>query len=194
MRITDYTKEPTLQRAQIRIALDSTNVSRLHTFGITDYNVGMHTVNMMHLLSYLWPDPEIPTELVKAVLEHDIPEAVTGDIPNPAKNAWCGIRGGVDEAERDIQKAFRHDGSDVDCTEEHHTWLRALDRLELYLWALERWVQGDRRQGMRLLIQDCRDTLLFDTQPEAMADFVFDVTLSSGAGWAGMPGAEIAGI
>jgi 5'-deoxynucleotidase YfbR-like HD superfamily hydrolase len=61
-------------------------VRRFHTvpFMAVPENVGEHTANMLMTIYFLYDDKP-PLSVVTAVLYHDAPELVTGDIPAPTK-------------------------------------------------------------------------------------------------------------
>ena len=68
---------------KIKLVREAADVQRLHTKRtIGEYSNGSHTFGMLALLRLLYPDA--PSHLIWAIVEHDIPERLIGDIPSPS--------------------------------------------------------------------------------------------------------------
>jgi hypothetical protein len=130
------------------------NTIRCHTQQyIGSYNVAMHSFNALSLLLLLYPGT-VRSELVRAVLWHDVPERWTGDIPAPAKWASMSLKEVLVELE---QKVLDRLGlSDLfNLTEQEHKWLWSVDLLELYMWGKDQVALGNNTvQGLLNRVED----------------------------------------
>lgn len=136
-----YELKATLDR--VKFVREASTVSRCHTvphFG--DYPVGLHSFNMLAMLRLLHPDP--PIRLVWAILEHDVPERLTGDIPAPTK--WFKIvdRDQLVIAETAINIGVFGYSAEASMTQEDEKWLKGLDILELYMWCRDQEMLGNK--------------------------------------------------
>lgn len=114
-------------------------VQRAHTMPHHgEYTVGKHSFDAVNLLFVLHPDP--PMHLVKAVLWHDIGERWTGDVPATAKWSDGELAKRLDMLESRCLKAA---GLEQTLSPEERLWLRAVDRIELLLWAKEQLAMGN---------------------------------------------------
>mgnify|MGYP000440970960 CR=1 FL=1 len=74
---------------RVKFLREAADVQRLHVIRtIGEYSNGQHTFNMLAMLRLLWPDA--PRHLIWAILEHDIPERVIGDVPSAIRNTPVG--------------------------------------------------------------------------------------------------------
>jgi hypothetical protein len=127
----------------IKLMREGAAVQRCHTVPtINEYSNGHHTYNMLAMLRHLWP--EAPIALVWAIVDHDQPERLTGDIPAPSK--WFGIvdREKLDEFEHWF--ALHVHGFDfMDMLDEDLlAWFRGLDIIELYMFGRDQMHMGNR--------------------------------------------------
>lgn len=140
--IMEYTLASDTQR--IKFMREAASVRRCHTVMHQDpaYNIGLHSFNMLAMLRILRPEASI--DLVWAIIEHDLPERLTGDFPAPVK--WTGVVDSheLGELESDIIKALSLSDSVAYLSEVDARWLRGLDMLELYLWSLDQINLGNR--------------------------------------------------
>jgi len=129
--------------SKIKFAREGARVERTHACpGIGSHSVGVHSFNMLTLLLIMKPDAS--GELMRAVIQHDIPERITGDIPHPAKKA--GLQD--DAAQQEIENylnvlVFGHDAL-LDLNEDEVKWLKGLDMLEFYLYCRDQQMIGNR--------------------------------------------------
>lgn len=128
---------------KIKYCREAANVVRCHTIpALQRPTDGQHTFNMLAMLRILRPDA--PISLVWAILEHDLPERITGDIPAPMR--WTSI---VDKdrlqnyESRILEKVVGHDHLDG-LTLTDLKWLNGLDMLEFYLWCRDEQMLGNR--------------------------------------------------
>ena len=149
--------------SRVKLTREANVIERAHTIPhATSYNVGLHKANMLDMLVLLYPDA--PRAAYKWIIQHDTPERFIGDIPSPAK--WAGIVDlySLGIVERDINRAvyqFEH----LKLDGEWQQRLKGLDLLELYLWALDQIMMGNRNLNtMRMRIE--RYVLANDVFPE----------------------------
>lgn len=134
---------------KIKFMREAGAVRRCHTVPIIgEYSVGVHVYNMLSMLRVLYPDA--PVHLVWAILEHDAPERLTGDIPAPPK--WFGV------VNKDALAQIEHDilvdtvGYDhmIQLNKEEQGWLKALDIFELALFCRDQIMLGNRNLEVML--------------------------------------------
>ena len=103
-------------------------VQRFHNRPGMAQSVADHSFHMALLCCRLHPDPS--TMLLRAILEHDLPEALTGDVPAPAKRKSAPIAEGLEMLELEIEQTFELKAyRQLNQTERF--WLRCLDSLEV---------------------------------------------------------------
>lgn len=127
---------------RIKYMREAASVRRCHTFPhFGEYNVGYHTFNAVMMLLLI--RPEAPAKLIRALLEHDMPERKTGDIPAPSK--WFGVvdKKKLAEVEQEIIEWIFGEDSSVDLDPEDRAWLAGLDLLELFMWCKDQMVMGN---------------------------------------------------
>lgn len=112
-------------------AREGGHVERCHTVPhVGTYKVSEHTAQMLFLLDVLYPSATL--RLWRAVLHHDLSEAITGDVPGGVGKVDPELRKVYEEATEVISEEFGW--GDEDLTDHERRWLAALDKLELYLW------------------------------------------------------------
>lgn len=118
---------------------EASKVERAHTLPHHgSYSDGQHQYDATMLYLVLCPNPSF--KVVKAIMVHDAGERWVGDLPAPAK--WS-----------DGEMAKRHEqlerrcltflGMNITLTEEEGMWLKAVDTVELWLWAHEQMALGN---------------------------------------------------
>ena len=129
--------------------------------------VGEHTFGMLALLRLIYPCA--PLELVWAVLDHDVPEGVTGDIPSPMLARYAQLKNGDAQAARDTQDAYLLSRPDQ-LRPDHFKIYKFCDRMELAIFALEEADTGNSK--MLTLYYTCMRSIekdrLTDVTPEAL--------------------------
>lgn len=117
---------------------DAADVQRYHTKRIIrNQTVGQHTFNMLMLLNQVHPD--CSKEMLQAVMHHDLPELMTGDIPAPIKKMHDTLGPLMDSIEEGLAPLYR----EVTLTPWEETLLKWVDRMELVLWCLEEVRMGN---------------------------------------------------
>jgi len=118
---------------------DGGGVKRWHTVqNINDQTVAAHSWGVAVICCELWPNAG--TSLIRAALYHDIPEALTGDVPATAKWNYPELAKALDEVEAGIEKEL---GLIVFLTEENKLKLKIADIMELLWFALEEMRLGN---------------------------------------------------
>ena len=77
--------------------------------------------------------------LYEAILHHDLPELMTGDVPAPIKRVHPELGPLMDSIEQDLYPLYR----DYTLTQEESALLKWADRMELVLWCLEEFRMGN---------------------------------------------------
>lgn len=143
------------------------HVERCHTIPHHgSYPVGLHTFHMLAMLVVLHPDPH--PLLFQAIIYHDVHERWTGDVPPVVRRLVPEFAASYDSACTKIEKAA--DCPNVFLSSDGRMWIRALDRLEFFLWChdqvnlgnqhvaecmgeITRWLQDNRAE----MPEPCRD-------------------------------------
>jgi 5'-deoxynucleotidase YfbR-like HD superfamily hydrolase len=117
----------------LRMIRTAADVRRYHTARVIgEQTVGHHSFNVAMLVRLITEDAA-SAELLRAALNHDIPEAVTGDIPAPVKWKSEKISEGLFELEQEF--IVKHGGFFQDqLTEDERRVLTVADTLELVLF------------------------------------------------------------
>jgi hypothetical protein len=134
---------------KIKFMREAGAVRRCHTVPIIgEYNVGIHKFNMLSMLRILWPDAPLP--LVWAILEHDAPERLTGDIPAPPK--WFGVvdKDNLAQIEHDILVDTLGYDHAIALSKDEAMWLAGLDIFELALFCRDQIHIGNRNMEVML--------------------------------------------
>lgn len=130
---------------RVKLLREASDVQRLHSIRtIGEYSNGQHSFNMLAMLRLLWS--EAPIELVWAILEHDIPERLIGDVPSPAlREVYYESKVEVSNQESEIlEEIFGYSVNYGNIPTELQQWLKALDLLELYLYCRDQMAMGNK--------------------------------------------------
>jgi hypothetical protein len=129
---------------RIKFVREASHVARCHTqLCLNRPNIGHHSFNMLGILRVLYP--EAPIALVWAILEHDLPERLTGDIPSPSKAHGAVSQGDLQLLEENILNRYVSNDSIQDLSDADRAWLHGLDLIELYCWCKDEESLGNRR-------------------------------------------------
>ena len=125
---------------KVKYLREAAAVERMHTMRtIGEYTVGHHSFNMLAMLRLVWPDA--PRNLIWAIIEHDIPERLTGDILATAK--WAGVVRKDPEFEDKLIAAIVGDSSCLRLGAELKSWLKGLDILEFVFYCRDQISLGN---------------------------------------------------
>ena len=158
MKLEYYKEIPNENDKMVSFTRDAGRVSRMHTYGVSDYSVGQHTYNMMQMLLHFWPKEELSLHLATAVMLHDVPEVLLGDIPSPAKSMGD-VGSAFHELEHRVFVSMYHYNPLEMLTDLEKTWLRTLDVIELYLWILEEIGRGNRSYKMKCILKNMTEVM-----------------------------------
>lgn len=152
---------------RVKAFREAGSVKRCHVIPIIgEYTVGKHSYDALSLLLCLHLDPSI--NLIKAVLWHDSAERWWGDLPAPAKWANTHLKTIYERAENSKLDEL---GARCALTEDEQHWLRAVDSLEFWMFAMEQVFMGNRNmEGPCKGIAEAIRTNMA-TPPEAWAFF-----------------------
>lgn len=119
--------------AQRTLTLWRADVARWHSNPVRALRLSgdathAHSARMCLLILDLHPAPSV--ELLEAVLHHDLPETITGDVPYGAKQRWPELKEALDWAEAEI-------ATDYELGYRCDPFIKLVDRLDAYIWAHE---------------------------------------------------------
>ncbi len=135
-------KSITTDAQKVKLLREAAAVRRCHTATVIgEYNIGIHTFNMLVMLRFLWPDA--PRDLIWAVLEHDLPERLSGDIPSPAKAYGIVDRNLLGDFEFQFLSWIFGRVSHAGLGEVENGWIKGLDLLELIMWTKDQVTMGN---------------------------------------------------
>jgi 5'-deoxynucleotidase YfbR-like HD superfamily hydrolase len=105
-------------------------IERCHVIPhVTPYNVGFHSWAMLTLLDLLHPRPTLA--LYRAIMKHDLAERHTGDMPGIVRVVDPELYATYAAAGEMIDE---HLGYTVKLNENEKKWLKALDKLEFWMY------------------------------------------------------------
>jgi 5'-deoxynucleotidase YfbR-like HD superfamily hydrolase len=114
-------------------------IERCHVIPhVAPYNNGFHTWAMLTLLDLLHPRPTLA--LYRAILKHDLAERHTGDMPGIVRVVDPELYATYDAAGEIIAE---HLGYAVELKESEKIWLKALDKLEFWMWCHDEMNMGN---------------------------------------------------
>lgn len=141
-------------------------VKRYHTVStIKTQTVGEHSFNMCMILYKLVDEPS--ANLLKAVLFHDLPEIITGDIPATAKWNFPSL----DQVLSAVESVVINENNwDVELTEEEKKILKYADMIELVMFAKDELSLGN--SNMRVIFD--RGVRYLEDMPRLVNDEIRD--------------------
>ena len=170
---------------KIKFAREAARVERTHASpGIGSHSVGSHTFNMLTMLLIMWPDA--PSDLIRAIVQHDIPERITGDMPHHAKKA--GVQNNLVQKQVEFylnNLVFGHDALST-LPVDRQKWLHGLDMLEFYLWCRDQEMMGNISIRTKLRAVDEYMKKYKVNYPEEIVDLYYEI---SQAEWETLPDA-----
>lgn len=119
--------------------LSAGQVERYHTvFTLRRQNVGEHSWAVAQIIYFLEDDPS--QALIRAALNHDLPEAETGDVPAPLK--W-GNKEITKELDRLEELWHKRNGTWNVLTPKEKSILKFADSMELVMFCIEEARRGN---------------------------------------------------
>lgn len=153
---------------RVLMARECSHVERAHTLPHHgSYTNGQHSFDMMLLAYELMP--VVTRNVMLAIMFHDLPERWTGDCPSPAKESDGELGKRLAQAESRIARKL---GWEVELTNDEREWVKALDRLELLLWAHDQVHMGN--QNAVAVIGRLASWFMHNRVPEPVARFIKD--------------------
>lgn len=125
---------------RLELMRSAARTRRCHTqMVIHPQGVGEHTFSALAILDLIAPDCR--KEVWRALLYHDAPEAVTGDVPAPAKWNHHELEDVLRRVEQRIKK--EHD-IDIAVFDHEHDLIKYADIMELVWYGIEELRMGNR--------------------------------------------------
>lgn len=138
--MTALLEQASLAVRTLELMRDTARTRRCHTQRVIhSQSVGEHTFGALAILDVIAPDCR--KEVWRALLYHDAPEAITGDVPAPAKWENADLERALRRIEQNI--LVEH-GLMTELTEEETGLLKFADIMELILYGLEEMAMGNR--------------------------------------------------
>jgi len=132
---------------RLLLTRQSARTRRCHTLNVLhDQNISEHTFNALCILDFVAPTASKDTW--QALLYHDVPEAITGDVPAVAKWKYPALEEALKIAENKIQEEY-----DLlfPLSEEERKLVKFADMLELAFYGIEEVKMGNRDFGKVVL-------------------------------------------
>lgn len=147
---------------------EASKVERAHTLPHHgSYTDGQHSYDATMLYLTLCPEPSF--RVVKAILSHDAGERWCGDLPAPAK--WSD--GEMSKRHEMLERrCLDHLGLAVQLSPEEGIWLKAVDTLELWLWAHEQMAMGNANAAC--VIGNLNSFFMRNRLPDPVVAFIKD--------------------
>ena len=121
-------------------------VTRFHTgLTIKENTVAQHTFNMLVIADNLYMG-QPPDWLMRAILYHDLHEAITGDIPYPVKKE-PDVRLAIKALEHEVEEKF---DLLVPLNPQQQDILKAIDMLEFLLYMSQEAMLGNRNNRVNI--------------------------------------------
>lgn len=130
--------------ARLKLMRSAARVGRNHTVPtIRNQSVGEHTFGVMAILfEVAGDDKDFDLDVVRAALNHDAMEVITGDVPAPAKWLYPEIEMALRSAESQISNSYQL--SPYTLTPRQIQMIKFADLLELAIYSIEELDMGNR--------------------------------------------------
>ena len=128
---------------RIRFMRAGLNTRRYHQRYTAEIDtVGKHSAGVAGFLLLMYQPAMPPAPLLAAAICHDWPEAVTGDIPSPAKRTWSAdARNALSNLEDELLE--RH-GFDYPLTDDQYRQLKLADVFDGMMFCIEEANRGNK--------------------------------------------------
>lgn len=147
---------------------ECSKVERCHTIPHHgSYTDGQHSYDAVMLYLALCPRPSL--KVVRAILAHDLGERWTGDAPAPLKWADGELSKRLHQIEA---RCLFHIGEQFTLDPEEVTWLKAVDSLDLWLWAHEQMAMGNANAAT--ILGNLNAHFMRERLPEEVVAFIKD--------------------
>jgi len=130
---------------RLKLMRAAARVGRMHTVPtLRPQSTGEHTFGVIAILFEVGGDLVTPS-VVQAALVHDAPEAITGDVPAPAKWMYKEVENALRGAETDIDNRYQ---LAVTLTPKEIELIKFADLLELVIYSLEELDMGNKQMAV----------------------------------------------
>lgn len=128
---------------KIRFMRAGLNTRRYHQRYTAEIDtVGKHSAGVAGFILLIYGEALPPSSLLAAAICHDLPEAVTGDIPSPAKRSWTNsAKAALEETETYLLK--KHD-LDYTLSTDEQRLLKVADVFDGLMFCIEEVNRGNR--------------------------------------------------
>lgn len=124
----------------LRVRMSAGKIRRYHTAPLLEVQtVADHTYGVCQILRHILDD-NVPSQLFKAALDHDVCEFWLGDMPHPTKKAFPELNLVIKTAEEAIDKK---NGLWQELTEKDIVCLKAADLLESSIFGMRQHYMGN---------------------------------------------------
>lgn len=148
----------------IQTARASGCVNRCHTHSIHGvYTVAQHSWQIITLGWMLMPKDLFTVDFIMHAQLHDSAELILGDLPAPAKWRFPELSAAFKKAEAEIEVDMFRGLPQI--TDDQMAWLKALDLIELAMWALDQMSLGN--YNVMELLGTCVNILIKGQPPQA---------------------------
>lgn len=133
----------TPENRRINVLREASHVELMHTVPHHgSYTVGQHAFDSVMLLIMFHPNPS--NELFKAVLTDGLSKRYVGDMPIPAE-----MQDGELSKRLARLRALVSVEMGIDCklTEQDRVWVKAVSKVERFLWAKDQLMLGNQNAG-----------------------------------------------
>lgn len=126
----------------IQTARASGGVSRCHTHTYHgSYTLAQHSWQIITLGWMLMPEKLFTVDFIMHAQLHDAAELVLGDLPAPAKWRFPELAAAFRKAEATIELEMLNGLPKI--SDDQRAWLKALDLIELSMWAIDQITMGN---------------------------------------------------
>lgn len=156
MKVYQLTQQSPYTSEWMQFIRRSSQVTRCHTLPAMQQhqNLAEHGFGVAHIVLFI-TDGQAERELLLACLQHDLSEAVTGDIPTPIKQQEAGLKTALDAVEAQINQRYNL-YSKADLTPEARVDLKAADILDLMFYAQEQIISAGNQGFYEVLVNSQR--------------------------------------
>ena len=136
-----------MRKDTLNYQLIAGRIKRWHTYPtIGEQTVGEHTYGVLQILRYIMEE-EWDIDMVHAVLDHDVPEVVLGDIPYSGKKLVPAIRAAEQRVANEVGLS-----TDAPCSEA----IKIADLLEMGIWGAQQVSMGNSN-GHQIVNTVCKE-------------------------------------
>lgn len=133
---------------RLRLMRSAARVGRMHTVPtLRPQSVGEHTFGVIAILFEVG-GILVTSDLIRQALEHDAPEAITGDVPAPAKWKYPELEKALIGGEEHIKASFDLGLGRTCLNSRQLDLIKFADLLELAIYSLEEFDMGNKHMSV----------------------------------------------